>query len=122
MSYMVQIFKHMKTIIQLFEENVEKYPNNPLLLEKKTDKYESTSYKEAKAKIENFAAGLLSLGIKKGDRLALLSEGRNDWVYSELAILYIGAINVPLSIKLEASEVKFRVEHSGARVIIVSKR
>lgn len=112
----------MKTIIQLFEENVEKYPNNPLLMEKKTDKYESTTYQEAKDKIEIYAAGLLSLGIKKGDRLALLSEGRNDWVYSELVILYTGAINVPLSIKLEASEVKFRLEHSGTRMIIVSKR
>ncbi len=112
----------MKTIVQLFEENVEKYPSNPLLMEKISDKYESTSYQEAKDKIENYAAGLLSLGIKKGDRLALLSEGRNDWVYSELAMLYIGAINVPLSIKLEATEVKFRLEHSGTRMIIVSKR
>lgn len=112
----------MKNIIQLFEESVHKYSNNPLLMEKKTDKYENTSYQEAKDIIEIYAAGLLSLGIKKGDRLALLSEGRNDWVYSELAILYTGAINVPLSIKLEASEVKFRVEHSGAKIILVSKR
>ncbi len=112
----------MKTIIQLFEENVAKYPNNPLLMEKITDKYESTSYIEAKDKIENYAAGLLSLGIKKGDRLALLSEGRNDWVYSELAMLYVGAINVPLSIKLEPAELQFRLQHSGTRMVVVSKR
>ncbi|MDA3891765.1 MAG: AMP-binding protein [Salinivirgaceae bacterium] len=111
----------MKTIIQLFEENVEKYPNNPLLMQKIKDKYEETTYSEAKNNIENYAAGLLHLGINKGDRLALLSEGRNDWVYSELAILYTGAINVPLSVKLEVSELKFRLEHSGARMIIVSK-
>lgn len=111
----------MKTIIQLFEENVSKFPKNNLLLEKKTDKYEGTTYQQTLEIVENFAGGLLSLGIKKGDRLALLSEGRNDWVYSELAILYTGAIDVPLSIKLEASEVKFRLEHSGTRMIIVSK-
>ncbi|MGD9993299.1 MAG: long-chain fatty acid--CoA ligase [Salinivirgaceae bacterium] len=111
----------MKTIVQLFEENVSKFPENPLLLEKKTDKYIATSYKDALQNVIAFAGGLLSLGIKKGDRMALLSEGRNDWVYSELAILYTGAINVPLSIKLEASEVKFRLEHSGTRIIIVSK-
>lgn len=114
-------FKQMKTIIQLFEENVAKYPNNPLLMEKKTDKYENTTYSEAKNTIEKYAAGLLDLGIKKGDRIALLSEGRSDWVFSELAILYTGAIDVPLSIKLEASELKFRIEHSGAKMIIVSK-
>lgn len=39
----------------------------------------------------------MSMGIKKGDRLALLSEGRNDWVISELGILYAGAIDVPLA-------------------------
>jgi long-chain acyl-CoA synthetase len=111
----------MKTIVQLFEENVSKFPDNPLLLEKKTDKYIATSYKDALQNVIAYAGGLLSLGIKKGDRMALLSEGRNDWVYSELAILYTGAINVPLSIKLEASEVKFRLEHSGTRIIIVSK-
>ncbi|MFA6402826.1 MAG: AMP-binding protein [Salinivirgaceae bacterium] len=111
----------MKTIIELFEGNVNKYPNNPLLREKKTDAYQTTTYSEAKEHIENYAAGLLSLGIKKGDRMALLSEGRNDWVYSELAMLYIGAINVPLSIKLEPGEIKFRLEHSGTRMIVVSK-
>jgi long-chain acyl-CoA synthetase len=111
----------MKTIIQLFEENVRKYPNNPLLFEKISTAFESTSYQEASNNINNYAGGLLSLGIKKGDRLALLSEGRNAWVYSELAILSTGAINVPLSIKLEASEVKFRLEHSGTRILIVSK-
>jgi len=111
----------MKTIIQLFEENVKKYPNNPLLMEKKTDKYETTTYTQAKNHVENYAAGFLSMGIQKGDRLALLSEGRNDWVYSELAILYTGAINVPLSVKLEVSELKFRLEHSGTRMLIVSK-
>ncbi|MGE4290454.1 MAG: long-chain fatty acid--CoA ligase [Salinivirgaceae bacterium] len=111
----------MKTIVQLFEENVSKFPDNPMLLEKKTDKYIATSYKDALQNVITYAGGLLSLGIKKGDRMALLSEGRNDWVYSELAILYTGAINVPLSIKLEASEVKFRLEHSGTRIVIVSK-
>ncbi|MBI9069281.1 MAG: AMP-binding protein [Salinivirgaceae bacterium] len=111
----------MKTIIQLFEENVAKYPNNVMLMEKKTDSYESTTYKESLELITTYAAGLLSLGIKKGDRLALLSEGRNDWVCGELAVLYTGAINVPLSIKLEASELKFRLQHSETRMIIVSK-
>ena len=112
----------MKTIIQLFEENVKKYPNNPMLWEKKTDKFESTSYSESLELIKTYAAGFLSLGFKKGDRVALLSEGRNDWIFAELGLLYLGIIDVPLSIKLEATEVQFRIVHSGARAIIVSKR
>jgi len=111
----------MTTIINLFESSVEKYASNVFLREKKTNKYETTSYKETLNQVKEFAAGLLSLNVKKGDRIALLSEGRNLWVSSELAILYTGAINVPLSIKLEAgTDLKFRLEHSGSKIIIVS--
>jgi len=111
----------MTTIINLFENSVEKYANNIFLREKKTSKYETTTYKETLDHVNEFAAGLLELNVKKGDRIALLSEGRNLWVSSELAILYTGAINVPLSIKLEAgTDLKFRLEHSGSKIIIVS--
>ncbi len=112
----------MKTLIDLFEQNVEKYPENPMLWEKIADKYVSTTYKSAQKQIEYYAAGLLNLGLKKGDRVALLSEGCNNWVFSELAILYTGAINVPLSIKLEPLEIQFRLNHSESRFLIVSKR
>ena len=111
----------MTTIINLFENSVSKYANNPFLWEKKSDTYESLSYKNVLAQTKLLAAGLMSLNIKKEDRIALLSEGRNYWVMSELAILYTGAINVPLSIKLDAAtDLKFRLEHSGTKMIIVS--
>jgi long-chain acyl-CoA synthetase len=110
----------MQTLIELFEESVKKYPENPYLLEKKTDRYEPETYSQVKERVYQFAAGLISLGIKKGDRLALLSEGRNDWVVSELGIMYTGAINVPLSVRLEPADIDFRLKHSGTRIIIVS--
>ena len=63
----------------------------------------------------------MSAGISKGDRIALIAEGRNDWGISELGILYTGALNVPISVKLnEPSELKFRLAHSGCRMAIVS--
>jgi long-chain acyl-CoA synthetase len=68
------------------------------------------------------AAGFMAVGINKGDRASLISEGRNQWIISELALLYAGAVNVPMSVKLdEPSELKFRLSHSGARMVIVSK-
>lgn len=110
----------MKTIINLFEESVNKYPNNPYIWEKLTDKFEATTYKQTHNEVVKLAAGLLSLGIKKDDKVALLSEGRKYWVLSELAILYTGAVNVPLSIKLEGNDLIFRLEHSETNTIIVS--
>lgn len=112
----------MNTIVELLESSVKKYPDNFFLWEKSNDKYEGTTYKETREKVLQFAAGLLSLGIKKGDRIGLISEGRNQWIISELGILYAGAINVPLSVKLDAkTELKFRLAHSGCRMIIVSE-
>lgn len=111
----------MKTIIQFFETYSEKYASNPMMYEKKAGSFEPTTYSEIKESVHYFACGLLSLGIKKGDRVSLISEGRNAWVISELGILYTGAINVPLSVKLlDSSDLVFRIQHSESRFIILS--
>jgi long-chain acyl-CoA synthetase len=110
----------MKSLIQFFEESVEKFSNNVYLWEKPNDKYEGTTYGETRKQIYEFAAGLVKLGIKKGDKLSLISEGRNSWVIGEMGILYAGAVNVPLSVKLNPDELKFRINHSESRMILVS--
>lgn len=111
-----------RTIPRMFEKSVSRYSDNVLMKEKTGNVYEGTTYSEMKTLVHNFAAGLISLGIKKGDRLALISEGRNDWVMSELAILYTGAVNVPISIKVdELSDLKFRLAHSGCKIVITSR-
>jgi long-chain acyl-CoA synthetase len=111
----------MKTIIDLFETSVKKYEKNTFLWEKKTMKFEPVTYGETKKQVYRLAAGLMSMGIQAGDKIALLSEGRNDWVIGELGILYTGAVNVPLSVKLEGkSDLIFRLKHSESKYIIVS--
>ncbi len=110
----------MKTLIELFETSVQNFPNNAYLWEKLTDKYEASTYKEVQQAVYKFGAGLMALGLKKGERAGLLSEGRNYWIISELSVLYCGGINVPLSVKLEPSEIKFRIEHAGVKFMIIS--
>ena len=112
-----------KTIIDLFENSVKLYPNNTFLLEKTGKEFEPTTYAQVKEKVYALGAGLQALGIKKGDTMALLSEGRNMWVIGELSMFYAGAINVPLSIKLEESnDLLFRLEHAMVKYIMVSKQ
>ncbi len=111
----------MKTIIRLFDECVVKYNSNPFLWEKKTDRFEPFTYTQTKEQVYRLAAGLLNLGVKRYDKIALLSEGRNDWIIGELAILHAAAINVPLSIKLEErNDLIFRLQHSETKYIMVS--
>lgn len=114
-----------KTLVDLFEESVRLYPDNTFLLEK-TDKkkgFEPTTYKQVREQVYRLGAGLQAMGVKKGDNMALLSEGRNLWVIGELAMFYAGAVNVPLSIKLEESnDLTFRLLHGEVKYIMVSEQ
>ena len=110
-----------KTIIDLFEASVQRYPNNTFLLEKTSKKFEPTTYTQVKEQVYRLGAGLQALGVKKGDCMALLSEGRNMWIVGELAMFYAGAVNVPLSIKLEErNDLMFRLIHGDVQYVMVS--
>ena len=110
-----------KTIIDLFESSVTRYPNNTFLLEKTGKEFTPTTYASVKEQVYRLGAGLQALGVKKGDNMALLSEGRNMWIIGELAMFYAGAVNVPLSIKLEErNDLMFRLTHGDVQYIMVS--
>ena len=109
------------TIIDIFENSVGKYPDNPFLWEKTSGPYQSLSYSETYERMKLFACGWLSLGLLPGDKVVLLSEGRSDWVIAELSVLFAAGVCVPVSVRVEeADELKFRVLHSQSRFIVVS--
>ena len=112
------------TIIDFVEKYVAKYSENPFLWEKNLDTnvWEPTTYEETLKKAKRIAAGLMALGVQKGEKISYLSEGRDMWVIGELGVLYAGAVNVPLSIKLgETNDLVFRVKHSDSKYVITSK-
>lgn len=111
-----------RTIPALFEECASKYSENIFVREKTGEKYEGLKYSELRSIVHKFAAGLIDYGIRKGDRIALISEGRNYWIASELGILYAGAVDVPITTKIEElNDLKFRLVHSGCRMVIASQ-
>ena len=111
-----------RTIIDLFEESVAKYATKEFLLEKHNGKFEPTTYEATKREVLKVGAGLVALGIKPESRVSILAEGCNNWIISELGLLYAGAISVPLSIKLEeANDLLFRLRHADVELIFVSQ-
>ena len=111
-----------RTIIDLFEESVSKYGSKEFLLEKHNGKFEATTYAETRDIAIKVGAGLVAMGIERGDRVSILAEGCNNWIISELGLLYAGAVSVPLSIKLEESnDLIFRLRHADVKLIFVSK-
>ena len=111
-----------KTIIDLFESSVEKYGGKTFLLEKRHHKFEPTTYAETKELALEVGAGLASVGIRPKDKVAILAEGSNAWIVSELGLFYAGAVSVPLSVKLEESnDLLFRLRHAEVKALFVSK-
>ena len=112
-----------KNLIALLEESVQKYSNWTFMMEYNGSEYAGSTFKEIYDEAHNVAGFLLSKGIKKGDRAALLSEGRNAWVSAEFGIFLTGGISVPLSVKIKTrEELLFRLKHSSSRFLIVSDR
>lgn len=111
------------TIIDFVEKYTHEYSELPFLREKIDGVWTETTFRETREEAYRIGAGLLQLGLKKGDKVSLLSQGRNLWITSELGILYAGGVNVPLSIKLtEGTDLLFRIQHSESRFIIVSEQ
>ena len=111
-----------KTIIDLFESSVAKYGSKCFLMEKRTTKFEETTYAQTKELALKVGAGLTALGVKPKQTVSILAEGCNNWIISELGLLYAGAISVPLSIKLEeANDLLFRLRHADVETIFVSR-
>lgn len=109
------------TIIDFVEKYTKEYASHVFLREKPADHWTETTFEQTRLETYKVAAGLMSLGMEKGDKVALLSEGRNMWVIGELGILFAGGVNVPLSIKLEeGSDLVFRIRHSDAKYVMVS--
>lgn len=114
--------KKRPTIIDFVEKYTAKYGDETFLREKVDGVWKETSFNTTREEAHILAAGLMSMGLEKGDKVALISEGRNYWIFSELGILYAGAVNVPLSFKLESdTDLTFRINHSDARFVIASQ-
>lgn len=114
--------KKRPTIIDFVEQYTAKYGNETFLREKVDGVWKETSLNTTREEAHILAAGFMSMGLEKGDKVALISEGRNYWIFSELGILYAGAVNVPLSFKLESdTDLTFRINHSDARFVIASQ-
>ena len=111
-----------KTIIDLFEDSVGKYGGKTFLLEKRHHRFEPTTYAETRELALEVGAGLAASGIRPGDKVAILAEGSNAWIISELGLFYAGAVSVPLSVKLEESnDLLFRLRHAEVKALFVSK-
>jgi len=109
-----------KAIPELFFETAKQHAGKTALLYKKEGVYFPVTYKDLEKKVIIFSSALQKLGVEKGDNIAILSENRPEWVISDIAIMAVGAITVPLHATFSARAICTVLKHSKAKILIVS--
>jgi long-chain acyl-CoA synthetase len=97
-----------------------KHGKEDALNHKSADEWINISAGEFVDRVRHVALGLAELGVKPGDRVALLSENRPEWSIADLAILSLGAINVPIYTTQAVDQIRYILSDAGARAIFVS--
>src|SRR4051812_28748469 len=84
------------------------------------DAWQRISGTDAIDRIRMIALGLSSLGIKAGDRVAIISENRPEWSLTDLALLCLRAVSVPIYTTQAADQIRFILENSGSKMLLIS--
>jgi len=119
------IYKDFKTIPQMFQiitRDFGRGKERPVLKHKIKDQWVGITYDELYRDTENFSLGLAALGIKRNDKIAIIAENRPEWVYADMAILSLGAVDVPLYPISIAETIEFILNNSEAVGVIVSNK
>ena len=108
-----------ETINGMFAETCGKFSDRTSLMSKREGKYEGITYGELYQRVKDFALGLTSMGVGKGDRVAILSNNREEWAVGDLAILSLGATDTPVYPTLLPKQIEFILKDCGAKMVLV---
>ena len=111
-----------KSIPDMLRQNASRYQGKLALKYRKQGRYVTLNYEELYERALMVARGLKKMGIKPGDRVAILSENRAGWVIADLGILSIGAVVTPIYATNTPEQIEYVLQHSGARIVFVSSR
>jgi len=109
----------MTTILDLFASQLSMGGRRPALRSKRAGRWTTTTWDEWNRKSRAVAAALIQAGVNRGDRVAILSNTREEWVVADMAILMAGAVTVPIYPTLTAEETAYILDNSGAVAVFV---
>jgi long-chain acyl-CoA synthetase len=110
------------TLTKLFFDAVSKFNRPDALQVKVAGAYKPISHTEVAERVRHCARGLTSLGVRRGERVAILSENRPEWAIADFACLTAGLTDVPIYPTLPADQIAYILKDSGAVAIFVSTK
>jgi long-chain acyl-CoA synthetase len=109
-----------ETLPLLFLERVKAYPELVMQYSKQGgDSFKPTSYKDMAEEVACLAAGLLELGVKRGDNIGLISDNRKEWLITDLAVLGLGAADVPRGCDATEQEISYILSFSSCSLTVL---
>jgi len=106
----------------ILDQNIAEHKHEKALSIKRNGKWESFSTDQYRVYADNFSYGLLAMGFKKGDKILTISNNRPEWNFADMGMGQIGVIHVPIYPNISSSEHRYLLEHSEARIVIVSSQ
>ena len=106
------------TVCHRFLETAKKQATRTAVMYKRGDRWNELDWAGYRRFVESIAAGLQTLGVRKGDRVAIFSNTRLEWAAADLAILGLGAVTVPIYQSSTPEDISFILANSSARIVI----
>jgi long-chain acyl-CoA synthetase len=108
------------TLVELFEYVARVHRRTDTINYKSAGRWLPISSDETLSRARHIANGLYSLGIRRGDRVAILSESRPEWTLTDAGCMFASAIDVPIYPTLTPVQVRYILKDSGARVLVLA--
>ena len=109
-----------RTLPSLLDEACDRHPNQRALSQWTDDGWQSCSNQKLQASVEELALGLLDLKLEKGDRVALLMHSDINFCIADMGCLLAGLVDVPLDLTQTLENIIFILQHTQAKVLIIS--
>ncbi len=106
----------------ILDQIVKEHNQKIALSIKRNGRWENFSTDEYKEAADNFSYGLMALGFKKGDKILTISNNRPEWNFADMGMGQIGVVHVPVYPNIGPREHRYVLEHSEARMVIVSSK
>ncbi len=109
-----------KNLAEMFFSTAERLGDRTAYMYKTENEYHSINFNQAKEIVESVAAGLASMGVSAGDKVALLSPNRYEWALTDFALLSLGAVTVPIYPSLLTKQIEYLLFNSESITIFCS--
>ena len=106
----------------LIDLNAEKYPREVMYGGKSGKEWVTYSTEQVRDNVNYVSLGLLSLGFKRGDKIATISGNKAEWNFADMGMAQIGAVHVPIYPTISTNEYSYILSHADVKAIIVGNK